>query len=360
MRKHYLDNLRWMTIALVVIYHVIYMYNGVVTDGVIGSEPSIKLLDGVQYVLYPWFMNLLFMIAGICSRFYLQVHTEREYLRSRTRKLLVPSTLGLLVFGWIQGYVNMSISNAFETISDTLPGPILYLIMAISGTGVLWFIQVLWINSVVLILVRKIEKGRLYDRTKDAGIVAFIVCGVLFYLASQVLNTPVIAVYRFGIYGYTFFLGYFVLSHEEVINKLAKYAWGLLGSAAILAGLYLYFYFGKNYATMPVVGCPLASAYGYVMSLAVLGIGNRYLNKTDNLALYMTKRSFGIYVFHYLTLSATSLYLERIHGFPLMAKYIIVLISAFAGSILLYEIISRIPILRYLVLGIKRSNKNVS
>ena len=27
MRKHYLDNIRWMTVILVVVYHVIYMYN---------------------------------------------------------------------------------------------------------------------------------------------------------------------------------------------------------------------------------------------------------------------------------------------------------------------------------------------
>ncbi len=28
MRKYYLDNIRWVTVVLVVIYHVIYMYNG--------------------------------------------------------------------------------------------------------------------------------------------------------------------------------------------------------------------------------------------------------------------------------------------------------------------------------------------
>ena len=36
MRKTYVDNIRWMTVILVVIYHVIYMFNGVVTSGVIG------------------------------------------------------------------------------------------------------------------------------------------------------------------------------------------------------------------------------------------------------------------------------------------------------------------------------------
>ena len=28
MRRHYLDNIRWATVALVVVYHVLFMYNG--------------------------------------------------------------------------------------------------------------------------------------------------------------------------------------------------------------------------------------------------------------------------------------------------------------------------------------------
>lgn len=36
MRKSYIDNIRSLTILLVVLYHVIYMFNHVATDGVIG------------------------------------------------------------------------------------------------------------------------------------------------------------------------------------------------------------------------------------------------------------------------------------------------------------------------------------
>ncbi len=58
-RKYYLDNIRWMTIVLVVIYHVIYMFNGIVVDGVIGPFSERQYQDGIQYILYPWFMMLL-------------------------------------------------------------------------------------------------------------------------------------------------------------------------------------------------------------------------------------------------------------------------------------------------------------
>ena len=35
-RRIYLDNIRWITVCIVAIYHVIYMYNGVQPFGVIG------------------------------------------------------------------------------------------------------------------------------------------------------------------------------------------------------------------------------------------------------------------------------------------------------------------------------------
>ncbi|MDD6742040.1 MAG: acyltransferase family protein, partial [Roseburia porci] len=174
MRKYYIDRIRVMTIILVVVYHVIYIYNSVIKDGVIGPVTQFHGLDAIQYVLYPWFMVILFLISGMCSRYYLETHTEREYFRARTRKLLVPSTIGLFVIGWMQGYLNMSISHVFDGMTGKIPGVIFYLILCLSGTGVLWTIQVMWVCSVVLLIVRRIEKGRLLKAGEHAGIAVLV------------------------------------------------------------------------------------------------------------------------------------------------------------------------------------------
>lgn len=107
MRKYYVDNIRWITVLLVVLYHVIYMYNGVATAGVIGPFYEVQYQDVFQYMVYPWFMALLFIVSGMSSRYYLEMHTIKEFIASRTRKLLVPSTIGLLIFQWILGYFTM-------------------------------------------------------------------------------------------------------------------------------------------------------------------------------------------------------------------------------------------------------------
>ena len=51
MRKTYLDNIRWITILIVVIYHVIYMFNGVTTYGVIGPFSEKQPQDIFKYIV---------------------------------------------------------------------------------------------------------------------------------------------------------------------------------------------------------------------------------------------------------------------------------------------------------------------
>lgn len=357
MRKSYLDNTRSLTILLVVVYHIIYIFNAIIPDGVIGPVAESNIIDVVQYLLYPWFMVILFIISGMCSRYYLEKHTAKEYLKARTRKLLVPSTIGLLVFGWLQGYINMAISNAFENIPDTVPGFVLYPIMCISGIGVLWTIQMMWILSLVLLLIRKIEKGKLEKLGAKVGIVGLLLLGILVWGSAQILNTPVIAVYRFGIYGFTFLLGYYVFSHEEVTDVLKKYSIYLMLAALILGIVYALTSYGTNYAVSPFVNAPLAIAYGWMMCLAILGCMKRWGDHNGKLSVFLSAKSFGLYVFHYLTLSAFAYYITKYTSLRGALVYLLTAVAAFGGAFLLNEIVVRIPILRWCVLGIRKEKK---
>ena len=51
MRKTYLDNIRWITVSLVVIYHVIYIFNGVTRYGIIGPFRANQPQDLFQYMV---------------------------------------------------------------------------------------------------------------------------------------------------------------------------------------------------------------------------------------------------------------------------------------------------------------------
>lgn len=357
MRKYYLDNIRWMTVVLVAIYHVIYMFNGIATDGVVGPVTAVRWQDGIQYLLYPWFMVLLFLVSGMCAKYTLERQSDREFIRRRTRKLLVPSTIGLFVFHWMQGAINMELSGAFETISENVPVFTLYPIMAVSGIGVLWFIQMLWIFSVLLVGVRKLNFSNMAERF-PAQPVLLASLGALVWLYAQVLNTPVIAVYRFGIYGLTFFLGYCLFSQERITDTLVKYGWIYAILAAALGAANVWVYYGQNYAVEPVVNSPLSVAYAWFACLAILGLMKRYANRTNTLASWMSRKNWGLYIFHYLPLSACALALRNT-GIPGGWIYVLSGAAAFLGAWLLYELISHIPVLRWCILGIKKEKQNV-
>ena len=140
MRKHWIDNLRWVTVLLVLLYHVVYYYNNKGVFGGIGGfgeYPEVpQYQDVLMYILYPWFMPLLFILAGISARYSLERHSARDWFKARTRKLLVPGTLGLLVFHWMVGYFNTAVA-ARQGVFDGIPALGRYFIMwaCCSGQG---------------------------------------------------------------------------------------------------------------------------------------------------------------------------------------------------------------------------------
>ena len=355
MRKHYIDNIRSLCIILVLIYHVFMMYTDIISLGT-GSFYPEQPWDAVMYLIYPWFMLLLFLIAGMCSRYYLDSHTAEEFRKSRTTKLLVPSTIGLFVFGWVQGYINMSIGGAFEADGgmQAFPLPIKYLIMVLSGTGPLWFIQELWVLSMILLLIRKFEKGRLYELCSKANIIVLLLLAVPVWLSGYVLNMPVITVYRFGIYTLVFFLGYFVFANDSVISTLEEYCIPLIIGAAVLGGAYIALYFGENFAEMPVLNSPLAVAFAWVTCLAVLGGMKKWGDRSTTVSAFIAKKNWGLYIFHYLPISLSAYLLRTYTAIPALPCYLISLVAGFCGALLLYEAFSRIPFIRWAVLGIKK------
>ena len=71
----------------------------------------------------------------------------------------------------------------------------------------------------------------------------------------------------------------------------------------------------------------------------------------------MSSRSFGIYVFHYITLSGMALILLKTVSMPPFVYYIIGIVTSIGGGLLMFEIISRIPVLRWFTLGIRKGKK---
>ena len=359
MRKHYLDNLRWVTVVLVVIYHVFYMYN---TEGLAGpvgkiTDLDVQYYDIYQYIVYPWFMMLLFIVAGVSARYCLDRYTGKEFIKSRTTKLLVPVTIGLFAFQFIQGFFNITFSGV--TNDPEMPMIVKIIACILSGIGVLWFLQLLWIYSLLIVLIKKIDKDRLWNVCAKTPFWVLILLAALVYLGGQVLNTPIITCYRIGLYFLSFILGYFIFSHDEVIEVTKKYFYLWLVAALGLGTAFCIMYFGENYADNPVYRSPIFLLYGWFGCLAMIGGFARYFDHETAFTKWMSAHSWGLYIFHYLGISSVALFIAKPALLPPAACYILSLLAGFVFGFVLYEIISRIPFFRWAVLGIsKKRTKN--
>lgn len=348
-RKNYLDNIRWVTVLLVLIYHVFYMFNGVGILGGIPQAKNIAVFDIIAAILYPWFMVLLFLIAGISARYALQKRTAKQFIKERAVKLIVPSTLGLFVIHWITGYLNIKMGGGLAYI----PTFLIYPIAVISGTGPLWFIQMLFIFSCILVLLTKADKSdKIWKIGANVKLPMLPLLFVLIFLAAQVLNMPVLTMYRFGIYLVSFLIGYYIFSNERVQEMAENIRVPMLCVSAISMAFYVLRYRGGNYTSSACLQSLITNFTLWMVVLTIIGYGRKYLNCETAFTRRMTKSSFGIYILHYPVLIVTCYILNTYFDLLAIWNYVTALVVAFVMTFLLYEALRRIPFVRFAVLGV--------
>jgi len=366
MRKHWLDNLRWVTVVLVLIYHVFYFFNNKGVFGGIGGfveDPMKQPQDVILYILYPWFMMLLFLVAGISARYSLVSHTGREFIKSRTTKLLVPSTIGILVFQWIVGYFNTVIPRS-QGAFDAVPAVVMPFIYGFSGIGPLWFIQDLWLFSLLLMLIKKLDRNdRFWNICGKASTPVVIALGLLVWAGSQaVIMNPrlesldgLVNLYKPLTYFIPFLMGYFVFSHDEVQDKVEKMHLPMLG-CAVAAGIALVWTgWGQNNTDPKYLAGWLNCLYAWLMILALLGCFKTWFNRTGRFSGYMTRSSYGLYILHYAVMASLGYMMKTYTTLAPAAIYIILLAAVLLLTPALYELLRRIPFLRWAILGIKKT-----
>lgn len=359
-RYNFIDNLRWGTVMLVLVYHVFYNFNAQGVFGGIGGFREHQWWDIVCTVLYPWFMTLMFVVAGASSRYALMRRTAKEFRQERARKLLVPSTLGLLIFGWVLGFVNMKAGGG--AMLEGLPFVVKFFIGVVSGTGPLWFIQDLYVFSLLLLLVRKvIDADRVeawIDRLSFRGIsfvlfAFFLLLGALAQAQIDEVGTfdGLLNLYRPIYYFGAFLVGYYIFSsgriHEYLSAQCVPFsilavAWGIFFCVR---------FYGEDYSSPAALQSFACNIFCWSMTLALFGLFKRRFDCSTPFSQYMTRSSFGLYIVH-MTVCTSSCLLLKGTALPLWLIYTLALIATFAGSVALWEILRRIPFVRWCMFGI--------
>ena len=124
-----------------------------------------------------------------------------------------------------------------------------------------------------------------------------------------------------------------------------------MGCAAVAGVVLISTTFGQD-NTLPQYLCtPLNNIYSWLMCLAMMGWFKARFDRTGSFADYMTRSSYGLYIVHYLVIASIGTTLRTSTQLPPVAIYLILTLAGFTLSPLLYEILRRIPFLRWCVLG---------
>lgn len=353
MRNHYIDNLRFLTVLLLFPYHICMIYNNYGENFYVRG-PEVDSLTGFIYITSPWFMPLLFVIAGISTSYALKKRSPIEYIKERFNKLFIPLLFGILIYVPIQTYFAERYHNSYT--GGYFKQYILFFTKEtdLSGytggftPGNLWFLLYLFIISCIalplILQYRKVENKFSFGDFSVSSLYGFY---LIPFILNPVLNISGKSVGEF--FGW-FILGCFLLSNDKLIIKLeAKRKPLTIFALILLAG---YFYYDYLNLDMKLITDMLYFITRWVCILAIIALGKHFLNFTNTITQYLSKASFSIYIFHQSWLIAVAYYVFKLTT-NIALQFILILIGAVVLTFANYELFKRIRITRFMF-GIKK------
>ena len=285
-RKYYIDNLRSVTILLIFLFHILLMYSSGDRWYIRGQDlliPSIFI-----QICRIWVIQLLFAIAGISARYALEKRSVGEFVKKRVNKLLLPLVFGVLLVVPVQPYIAGILHSGHAGYFDSFTK-----LTDLSGydggftPAHLWFLLFLFIISMAYLPFLSCYKNKGKGTLGDKVPLILIILMGLIPCITQIEILKIIAIDGKSILEYSayFLLGYFFLSNDNVLEKLDKHRFLLLGMTVIYTGL-----------MELVLDGAFREAASWLAILAVLGIGRQYLSFNGKITAYLSNRP-SVYTF---------------------------------------------------------------
>lgn len=357
MRKHYIDNLRWIILLILIPYHTAMAWNSWSEPNYIYFEEN-RFISSIIVFFSPYFMPLLFVLAGVSTKYALQKRSNKEYLVERVKRLFIPFLFGTIVLMPIMAYLadrfNYSYSGGFVEHYAIFFTKYTDLIGADGGfsLGQFWFLLYLLIVSVIGVGVITLSKRIVLK--SEITIPFWIVCllGLPLPLLSELLSIGGKSLVE---YMYLFMLGYYVFTDEKIIDKAEKNCWLLfgIGLVATILNTYLFIWADKEVVLINTVTKYVSE---WIMIIALIGLAKKYLNFTGNVSSYMNKRSFLFYIYHFIWVVLFQYILYGVVGDHSFVLFMGTVLLAYGATFICCEISIRIPFMCFLT-GIKYSPK---
>ncbi len=343
-RRHYIDNLRWMILLILIPYHAAMAWNVWGEPNYINFEGN-RLISSIVVFFSPYFMPLLFVLSGIGTRFALRKRSTGEYIAERVKRLLPPFVFGTIVLMPVMTYIADRFNCGYEGGFFRHYAVFFTRFTDLTGAdggfsfGQFWFLLYLLVISILSALILSLIKKADSESGKAIPFWSILLLGLPLPLLSELLS---IGGKSLAEYIYLFLLGYFVFSNEDTIAKAEKNCWLLSGAglAAAVLNVYLFLWSGKNYDLLNTAAKYVSE---WVMIIALIGLAKRYLNFTGKVSGYMGAKSFLFYTYHFVWVVLFQYVLHSVCGSNVAVLFFGSVMLAYPATFACCDITARVP-----------------
>ncbi len=360
-RLHFLDNVRWSMIVLVLLVH------SAVTYGPVGSwfyhDPlQLDALSEAVLIIIPtyaqtFFMGLLFFVAGYFVPASLERKGPKRFLGDRAVRLGVPALLFMLVIAPITALMMMG-DMALSLLPSYLADPTRW------DSGPLWFVIALLAFSVAYAAwATYVGEPRLFrSAPRNLAILVLVLAIIASTVAVRLFYPIGTAVWNMQLCFFPQYIAMFLLGTGaqrggwlETLGRPTAKLW--LSVAAVMAVLAFPLLFvtggaldgdieafagGLRWQAISLV--VIEEFMGVGLSLGLLVWFRERRNVKGRVDDMMSSNSFSVYVLHAPVLVGIALLLSST-GLPALVRFGLLFLAGLAATLVLSVALRRVPLL---------------
>ena len=378
-RRYDLDWLRVIAFFLLIYYHTAILFTPGGIPMIQNSDTS-ELLSLLADFLHEFRLALLFLISGVGIAFARRRRSEREFLKERSVRLLIPMIFGIAVIVPPMIYLEKLFLNTFE-------GSFVSFYADFYTEGVypkghlswhhFWFIAYLYLYCLMgqpLFRHLDSEDGKkeivwIENHRHGFRLYAYILPLVIIEIALRALfhGVPDL-IHDWANYFHYFMIllaGYVFCSSEPLLDQTETLRWRSLLLAIMTAGLLFYFFRMPEggFAPGPVISaitipeyltfCLVRIANIWFWLMTILGWSSRYLRFSTPLLGYLNQAVYPLFILH-LTVITTLGYLAVTWQADLWIKYMFITTGTILLCLALYQTVIKPFSLMQLCFGVKK------
>jgi peptidoglycan/LPS O-acetylase OafA/YrhL len=371
-RRYDVDWLRVLGMMVVFLFHNARFFD---TEGWhVKSPRTTPAVNMIVAITVQWMMPLFFILSGIGAYHALARQGWRQYLVSRVKRLVVPLVFGIFVFiapwqVYLERVSHGQYSGSFWSWYPHYFEGWFGLGGNFAWMGVhLWYLEFLFLFSVLALPLFLILQSRPGDRLVAASSRAATIPGPIFLLAIPIVimefvaNSPalkggLLSQRDFGgwsllPYFAIFILGFLLAGREEMARAMEHHRFAGL-AAALLTFVVAYIALKRNdLSESSIVSAALRGFFCWAVLVALCGFASRHLRFSNGFLRYANEAVLPFYILHQTVILTVGYYVLR-PDTSLWIEYLIIATISFIVIMALYELfIRRFNLLR-LLFGLK-------